>query len=36
MMVVKLVRAYVWMTWHKKMMKDVTNSDMLLGDVSNL
>ena len=32
---VKLLRACVWMPWHKKAMKDVTSCDKPRGDASN-
>jgi hypothetical protein len=28
---VKLIRAYVWMTWYREAKKDVVSSDMLRG-----
>ena len=33
---VKLLRAYVWMTWHEKAMKDVVSSDMPRGVANRL
>ena len=33
---VKLLRACVWMPWHKKAIKDVASCDKLRGDASNL
>jgi len=33
---VKLLRACVWMPWHKQAMKDVVSCDKLRGDANSL
>jgi hypothetical protein len=33
---VKLLRACVWMPWHKQAMKDVASCEKLRGGASNL
>ena len=33
---VKLLRAYVWMTWYEEATKDVVSSDMLRGAANRL
>ncbi len=35
-LMVKLLRACVWMPWRDQAMKDVASSDMLRGDASSL
>jgi len=35
-LMVKLLRAYVWMTWHEKAKKDAVSGDTLRGVANRL
>ena len=35
-LMVKLLRAYVWMTWHREAMKDAVSGDTLRGVANRL